>query len=184
MLTTKSFYSLGYDDHTGANSPNGAFGTYGHGSRGEKRAHGHVPPVPPIPAAYDQSKPLVLPYERSEGKFMGRLSTVGNGEFRLDYFDDGHRPGGPAVPPVAAAVSAGRAAGTGAGQGASVGEAGSVYSGIGVAATDTRMGSGGRDSMGTLDGQRWIDEYAQRRDAGRSAVEGSVMVRPLSHRLV
>lgn len=65
-------------------------------------------------------------------------------------------------------------------------EDGSVYSGIAfhpLSLDDGRQGGQDRDSFGTMDGQRWIDEYVQRRETfrgGVSMMEG----RPQSHGVV
>lgn len=147
--TTRSFYSLGIgkDEY-------------------DRSSLDNVPPVPPIPAAFGltlTSPPpakrevergrSILPYERSGGKFMGRLSLWEGGRYRLEDVAD--PDANSSRPPLMSGD-------------------GSVYSGMAM--------SEPRDSMGTLDGQRWIDEYAQRRETFRSGT--SVLNRPLTHRVV
>lgn len=101
----------------------------------------------------------MLPYERSEGKFLGRLSFGTGGKYHLE--DLGVKGGVLTRPPL-------------------IGGEGSVYSGMTM--TDHSQSEGQRDSMGTMDGQRWIDEYTQRRDTFRSGI--SILNRPLSHKIV
>jgi len=85
----------------------------------------------------------------------------------------GNRPVVRSAPPIAnPGKSEGQARKAGMGMG--VEDDTSVYGGVQY-----------RDSLGTLDGQRWIDEYTQRRETfRRSEGEKSVMFRPLSHREV
>ena len=115
----------------------------------------------------------LLPYERSEGRFMGRLSEAQGGGYRLEYFDDGKPPGSPlrltTTPQTHPQSHSRDETGRGGGEDES-----SAYGGVKY-----------RDSLGTLDGQRWIDEYTQRRETSRrSEGEVSVMIRPLSHKEV
>ena len=104
---------------------------------------------------------------------MGRLSEAQGGGYRLEYFDDGKPPGSPlrlTTTPQTQPQSHSRDE-RGGGGGA---DESSAYGGVKY-----------RDSLGTLDGQRWIDEYTQRREIfRRSEGEPSVMIRALSHKEV
>ena len=128
---------------------------------------------------------------------MGRLSEAQGGGYRLEYFDDGKPPGSPlrfdhlsqdqnrgqnqdpspSLNPnrnqYHSQNSPNLEQGSGNGDNRESDES-SAYGGVKY-----------RDSLGTLDGQKWIDEYTQRRETfRRSEGEASVMIRPLSHREV
>ena len=116
--------------------------------------HAYAPPVPPIPAVYAPS--LELPYSAPHGAagdtFMGRMSRWQHTEANRRYTLE-------QVPRPAATKE-------------EVGDE-SVYGG---------MATGQRDSVSTMDAQRWIDEYAECRETFRGVV--SVLGRPHSHGIV
>lgn len=205
VYTTKSFYSLGFG---GGGATGDDSSSFGHSP----------PPVPPIPAAhahahahahtrnspqmrerekvshrYSPSMSTVgdgplLPYARSEGRFMGRLAEAQGGGYRLEYFDDGKPPGSPLRfdhlnqnpdqnqdqdRSLNQYHTHSQEQGSGNGISRESDES-SAYGGVRY-----------RHSLSTLDGQKWIDEYTQRRETfRRSEGEASVMIRPLSHREV
>lgn len=146
-----------------------SFYSLGLGEDDDRSSFGPAPPVPPIPAAYSSTTSLpmrerersVLPYDRSGSSFLGRLSLGTSGKYRLD--DLGSSGAGLARPPL-------------------IGGEGSVYSGMVKSEQSPSLGQ--RDSIGTMDGQRWIDEYTQSRETFRSGTSISVLNRPLSHKIV